>query len=198
MEWLKTIAMYLLLFGLLLEMIEDTKYYKFVKWVAGVILLLQFVRPFAQTQNLWERFQASFLSFDYAMGAERVLEEIYSAGETSQQTVLKTYQEAIYGQIEEILKQYSLELVQASADIGENGEIQKLSVLAAYRTGEEENPGTGRLVIPTVVPVQGMKPEEKEQKKSASPMELYIRDILAEFYRMDANKIEVGIKEAVG
>ena len=46
MEWIRNISLFLVLSGLLLELIADTKYYKFAQWVAGVILLLQFIQPF--------------------------------------------------------------------------------------------------------------------------------------------------------
>ena len=42
MQWIRDIALFLVFSGILLEMIADTKYYKFAKWVAGLILLLQF------------------------------------------------------------------------------------------------------------------------------------------------------------
>ena len=50
-------------------------------------------------------------------------------------------------------------------------------------------------MIPTVVPI---RLEEKgiKEKKIVSPMELYIREVLAEFYQLEENKIEVVIQEA--
>ena len=52
MQWIRDIALFLVFSGILLEMISDTKYYKFAKWVAGMILLLQFLKPLADTENL--------------------------------------------------------------------------------------------------------------------------------------------------
>ena len=43
MEWVCNISLFLVFSGLLLELIADTKYYKFARWVASVILLLQFI-----------------------------------------------------------------------------------------------------------------------------------------------------------
>ena len=77
--------------GLLLELIADTKYYKFARWVAGLILLLQFIQPFTEVETIWERFTASFQSFDYAMGTDKVVEELYQIGEKTETSVLQNY-----------------------------------------------------------------------------------------------------------
>ena len=50
-------------------------------------------------------------------------------------------------------------------------------------------------MIPTVVPVR-LEEKGKKEKKTVSPMELYIREVLAEFYQLEENKIEVVIQEA--
>ena len=48
MQWICNIALFLVLSGIMLELIADTKYYKFARWVAGVILLLQFFKPLTE------------------------------------------------------------------------------------------------------------------------------------------------------
>ena len=48
MQWLGNLALFMLVSGLMLEMIADTKYYKFARFVAGVILLLQFISPITE------------------------------------------------------------------------------------------------------------------------------------------------------
>ena len=64
MQWIRDIALFLVFSGILLETVSDTKYYKFVKWVAGMILLLQFVKPLADTENFGNWFSARLFSFD--------------------------------------------------------------------------------------------------------------------------------------
>lgn len=192
-EWIKNIAMFLVISGLLLEMIAETKYYKFARWVTGVILILQLIQPFVDTQNLWERFLASFRSFDYAIGSERVLEEIYATTDVSAQSVLKSYRESIIGQVETILNQYSIGLVDTEIEIKEDGTLEWLYVLGEYKTKEE-----AFVRIPTVVPVEITKEQWEEEQNVISPMELYLQEILAEFYHVDKNRINVVIQEATG
>ena len=190
MQWICSIALYMVLSGILLEMIADTKYYKFARWVAGVILLLQFIRPVAEAENLWNRFTATLLSFDYAMGADKILEEIYSANLTVENSVLVSYKSSISDQIGQLLYTNGLQLVGTELSVTEFGEIEKLSVTASYLDTEEPVPG---IWIPTVIPVN---PNRESKKNAFSPIELYIRGVLAEFYQIEENKIEVVIQEA--
>ena len=95
MQWICNIALFLVLSGILLEMIADTKYYKFARWVAGTILLLQFLKPLTETGGLWERFMAVFQSFDYALGTDKVLEDIYQVNGQTENSVLEKYKETI-------------------------------------------------------------------------------------------------------
>lgn len=189
MQWVCNIALFLVFSGILLEMIADTKYYKFARWVAGVILLLQFLKPLAETDGLWSRFMAQFQSFDYALGADKILEEIYQVNGQTEGSVLEKYKENISLQINEILQKNGLRLEMAELSVEENGKLEFMKVWARYQDKQKQ---TG-IWIPTVAPVNV---SEEQKKDTVSPLELYIRETLAEFYQMDENKIEVVIQEA--
>lgn len=190
MEWICSIALFLVLSGILLELIADSRYYKFARWVSGVIVILQVIRPFTATGELWQRFASAVHSFNYAVGSERVLEEIYQVNGQTSGKVLQTYKETVAVQIAEILKNNGLLLKETEMEVEDNGKIRSLQVLACYQ--DEPNKKTG-IHVPTVVPVTLKEPVNK---KTVSPMELYIREILAEFYRVEENKIVVVIQEA--
>ncbi len=194
LDWMKGFAMFLVIAGLLLEMISETKYYKFARWVAGVILILQLLRPLADAQNLWERFTTSLQSFDYALGSERVLEEIYSVQGEQTQSVLNSYKESLALQVEKILNSHEIDLSYTEMDIGEDGTLLYLYVCGQYRAEKE----SGSIRIPTVVPIDKISlEEEKEKEPNVSPMEVYLCETLAEFYRVEESRVEVEIKEAV-
>ena len=46
-----------------------------------------------------------------------------------------------------------------------------------------------------IVEIKRVQLKETVKKEVVSPIELYIRDCLSEFYQMDKNKIEVVIQE---
>jgi len=189
MQWICNIAMFLVFSGILMELIADTKYYKFARWVAGVILLLQFLKPLTELEGIQGKFDTIFRSFDYALGTDRVLEEIYAVEGQTEHSVLAEYKEGISRQIDGILQKNGLKLVQTELSVEKDGRIQKMWVEAEYLDGTEDR----SLRIPTVVPV---RIGEETKKPVISPLELYIRETLAEFYQTDENNVIVVIEEA--
>ena len=189
MQWIRDIALFLVFSGILLEIISDTKYYKFAKWVAGTILLLQFVKPFSDTDNFGNRLFSGVLSLDYALGTDRVLEEIYETDEWTEGSVLMSYKKKISEQIDVMLRKNGLRLFRADMSVAEDGGLQELYVLAVY----EDRAQVTEILIPTVMPV---RLKEEQKNNAVSPMELYIRKLLAEFYGIDENRVEVIIQEA--
>ena len=189
MQWVCNISVFLVISGIVLELIADTKYYKFARWVAGIILLLQFLKPFTATEEMKEQFMAMFGSFSYALDTERILEEIYEADEQAETSVLKEYKESIMLQTDRVLRKNGLKLVQAELSVENDGTIKYLKVWSEYLDGTER----GEIQIPLVAPVQI---GEETKKETVSPLELYIRDTLAKFYQIEEKSVEVIIREA--
>jgi len=189
MQWICNIAMFLVLSGILLELIADTKYYKFAKWVTGVLLLLQFLQPIREIEDIRNRFAANFTSFDYALGTDRVVEDIYRMEEQTENSVQLAYKKTIAKQIDRKLQDNGLKLMEAEITVAEEGNIEKMRILATYLDGTKER----EVLIPTVVPV---RIDEEPKKTTVSPLELYIRELLAECYQIEENKLEVVIQNA--
>lgn len=189
MKWICSMALFLMLSGILLELIADTKYYKFARWVAGVIFLTQLLRPVTETGETGERFTSMVSSFHYAVSSDRIVEEIYQADGQTSGRVLTTYKETLTAQIAEILEKNGLILSAVKIEVEDNGKISSLTVLAFYQDQKKEETV---IAVPTVAPVSLSEPLKKE---TVSPMELYIRKTLAEFYQVEENKIVVVIQE---
>lgn len=189
MKWICSMALFLMLSGILLELIADTRYYKFARWVAGVIFLTQLLKPFTENGEIGERFASIFSSFHYAVSSDRIVEEIYQADGQTSGRVLTTYKETLTAQIAEILKNNGLILSAVKIEVEDNGKISSLTVLAFYQDQKKEETV---IAVPTVAPVSLSEPLKKE---TVSPMELYIRETLAEFYQVEENKIVVVIQE---
>lgn len=134
-------------------------------------------------------FYTIFGSFDYVLGTDRILEEIYEADKQTEHTVLSEYKAGIAEQMNRILQKNGLKLEQTEVSVAEDGTIEHIWIQAEYMDGTEQK----ERLIPTVVPV---RIGEEPVKKTVSPLELYIREVLAEFYQMEENNVEVVIREA--
>ena len=103
--------------------------------------------------------------------------------------MLTEYKAQIGVQIDRILQKNGLELVQTELSVANDGTVEKMQVWAAYLDGKEAE----AVLVPTVVPV---RIGEERKENTVSPLELYIRELLAEFFRIEENNIEVIIQEA--
>jgi len=190
MRWITGVAMFLLLSELLLELIADTKYARFARWVSGVIVLFLFVFPLLEGGQLTEQFKHSVQSFRFSIGTERIPQELYLTENSMENSVYLSYRSAIEEQIADLLAENQLLVEKTEIRIMENGELEALFVEARFLDGTNQN---NTIVIPTIVPVEV---GGQRNQNMVSPMELYIQNLLAEFYRLDGNKIEVVINEA--
>lgn len=189
MEWLKEIAVFMVVAGLLLEMIAETKYYRFAKWVSGIVLMVLFIKPFVKSEDIREKFFLFVKSFDYGMDSGKILDRIYEVEETEGERIVEVYKKTMEEQIDRILIQYGVKLISLEPEIAQNGTILGLAVYGEYIT--EEVQGT-QIVIEKIKQIGETKESKQETR---SPLELAIRDYLASFYCLDVNNVEVEIRE---
>lgn len=90
--------------------------------------------------------------------------------------------------MDHILKNNGLRLSGTKISVAEDGSLQELFVLAVYEDQKEER----EILVPTVSPIRLQEPPKQD---AVSPMELYIRELLASVYGMDESKVEVMIQE---
>ena len=103
MEYIKQIAFFMVFSGIVLELTTDTKYHKFSEWVIGILLILKLVRPWIEEKPVWEQFLYRFASFEYALGADEITEQLFSAEERVERSVRSAYEETLTAQIEHLL-----------------------------------------------------------------------------------------------
>ena len=118
-----------------------------------------------------------------------MLEEIYQVNGQTENAVLETYKQTISEQVDQILQKNGLYLIRAELSVKTDGSIQRMQIRASYLDGS----GKKEILVPTIMPVQI---REEEKQDMATPLELYIREVLTEFYQLEENKIEVVIQEA--
>lgn len=198
LDWIRNLAMFLVFSGLLLEMTAETKYDKFIRYGVGILLLLQVIRPIADAQGLWDKVLTKIQSLEYTVGSEKILDKLYETSELGYQTVEDKYKEAITAQVEKILDRHEIELLYTEIELKEDGSLGRLLVRGEYRTEKKEE---GSISIPTVRPIEPVRTEEEREEEirteeKNSPLRLYLRKTLAEFYQVDENRIEVVIQEA--
>ncbi len=194
MTYIKEIAFFMVFSGILLELTADTKYHKFSEWVIGLLLILKLVKPWMEDRPIWEQFLYRFSSFEYVLGVDEVTEQLFSAEEAVERSVRSAYEETLNAQIEHLLHGSRLTLVAASYEFEERtGELKQMAITAAYQTSKEETEEGQIQIRPVEKVVIGER--EEQQLEVITPMELYVKNLLADFYQMPADNINVNIRE---
>lgn len=195
LEYIKEIAFFMVFSGILLELTADTKYHKFSEWVVGLLLILKLVKPWMEGEPVWEQFLYRFASFEYALGVDEVTEQLFSAEEAVGRSVQSAYEETLNAQIEHLLHNSRLTLVAASYEFEERtGELKQMAITAVYQMSREEAEEEGQIQIRPIEKVV-VGEREEQQPEVITPMELYIKNMLADFYQLSADNINVSIRE---
>lgn len=195
MEYVKGIAFFMVFAGIILELISGTKYQKFGEWVVGILLILQIIKPFINEEQIWEQFVYRFTSFEYVMQEENISDRIILGEQQMSDSVRNSYEDTLREQIANLLQKNSLTLQKAVFEISEtSGELQKISVWAGYQTTEEMEPE--RIEISDIPPIViGDDIEEIETPDVITPLEIYIKNLLSDFYNLTADNINISIQE---
>lgn len=193
MNYIKEIAFFMVFSGIILELTADTKYHKFSEWVVGLLLILKLIKPWMEHEPIWEQFLYRFASFEYVLGMDEVTEQLFSAEEAVERSVQSAYEETLNAQIEHLLHNSKLTLVAASYEFEERtGELKRMAITAVYQMGREE--AENQIQIRPIENVV-IGEREEQQLEVITPMELSIKKMLADFYQLSVDNINVNIRE---
>lgn len=197
MEYIKQIAFFMVFTGIVLELTADTKYHKFSEWVVGILLILQIVKPWLTKDVVWEQFTYRLASFDYVLGGNETPGSLFAAEEDVERLVRLEYEKTLTAQIGKLLEANKLTLLSASYEMEEaTGELQNITVTAEYQTSPEDSRTQIKVEqMEQVTPVTVGEEAAEEVPEVVTPMEVYVKQLLADFYGIPAEYISVKIQE---
>lgn len=76
-EWLKNLSAYLLLVHMVINILPNEEYRKYIRFFCGLVLIVMLVTPLFQLFNLEADFKEIYHSIEY----KNVIEELEKAGE---------------------------------------------------------------------------------------------------------------------
>lgn len=197
MEMIRQLAFFMIFSGIMLELVAGTKYQKFVEWVVGLLLILQLAALLAGEGGLWEKFLYRLRSFEYSIQKEAAFEKIVAGEEQAEASVRAAYESVLQEQLSQILKKEQLVVEQVKFYFGETGtELRGLMVLARAEQKKEENSdGQERVTIRRIGPVSLEQVPARTEQKLLTPREIYLTELLSDFYQLSEEHIYVSIQE---
>ncbi|MCD7955771.1 MAG: stage III sporulation protein AF [Lachnospiraceae bacterium] len=140
-EWIKTVSASICIMTILVHLIPDGRFAKYVRFYAGLLIFFMIILPVLEllgTEGELERYlQLEFLKEDYYDL------ETAAAGlaDLKNDQILEAFQEELTRQISEVAEAYGLQVASTEIDFGEDGysiDSIALKVEAADDKTEEE------------------------------------------------------------
>ncbi|MBH1940201.1 stage III sporulation protein AF [Mobilitalea sibirica] len=200
-EWIKNIVIYMILNTIIMNLLGNSSYKKYVSIVSGMILVLIVVSPIMRFLKIDEKMDFYIRSNDFTVEASAFKNDLQRMEEKQMQQIFAEYKDRIKEQVKVILSAEELYLV--SFDITFNldtqsstfGEIQRMDITATGTKSEEEK--SSKIIIEEVEisDIKSALQKEKEvSQKVPSPAEINIKIKLSDFYNIGADNINISIQ----
>lgn len=206
-SWLKSVVIFMIFLTILSNLLGKSDFKKYVNLTTGLLLVLVTVNPILKFISSDKGFDYFYDSINLQMESTEVANEMKDAKENQQKEIINEYKRKIEEQMEQLLKERDLNLLSSEIIIDEDSNseeyahIKRIQVDATYLAVTKESESkVAKVVIPEIE--IGVDREqnntEKENKgrdvRFLSPMEIQIRNMLAEFYHILPDNIEVRIQ----
>jgi len=107
-EWIRNIVIYVVLNTIIMNLLGNSSYKKYVSIVSGMILVLIVITPVIKLLQLEPNFNFFFKSNDFAIEASEFEMELRQMEEEQVSMIFKEYEQKIKNQVEEILLEKTL------------------------------------------------------------------------------------------
>ncbi len=200
-QWMRNILIFIITVTVLFQLIEKTSYRKYAGFVTGMILILLIVKPLLSVSGKDQGFWYLLESYDYLFEVEDNSEALIGAQDTRNSIILEEYKEALKKQTERLLNQKGLTILSMDAEFEDSlskanyGALKSLQVIAAYQKDFEKTKEEKKVAIDKIVVEIGEKKKEKSSALELSPLALSTKNLLADFYNLDAQHIHITIQE---
>ena len=200
-EWVRNIVIFLILNTIIMNLLGNSGYKKYVSIVSGMILLLIVVSPLLKLLNIDEILDYYLNTNIYQTDVSDFQNKLMIMENKQKDVVFAGFKDRIRQQVADMLEEESLYLYEMEAIINKDaksdsfGEIESLSISAGYL--EDDGIPVHMINIERIViadkEVDGNIKDSI--KKLLSPMEIQIKKRLSDFYNMKQDNINISIKE---
>ncbi len=200
-QWMRNILIFIIAVTVLFQLIEKTSYRKYAGFVTGMILILLIVKPLLSVSGKDQGFWYLLESYDYLFEVEDNSEALIGAQDTRNSIILEEYKEVLKKQTERLLNQKGLTILSMDAEFEDSlskanyGALKSLQVIAGYQKDSSKTKEERKVAIDKIVVEIGEKKKEKSNSSELSPLALSTKNLLADFYNLDAQHIHITIQE---
>ncbi len=197
-NWIRNVVIYMILNAIIMNLLGNKSYKKYVSIVSGMILVLIIISPLMNYMDLEDTLDYYLQANDFSVETSEFKNDLNRMEEAQSDAIFAEYEEKIRLQVEGMLQEEKLKLVSFDLTIDKNtkhstfGEILQMDISAEMEKSEEED---DHLFVDKIdiVSIRINEWEEKNAADPPSPMEINIKNKLADFYNIEQVNINISI-----
>lgn len=199
--WIKNIIVYMILNTIIMNLLGNSSYKKYVSIVSGMILVLIVVSPLMNVMELEDNLDYYLEANDFAVETSDFQNDLQRMEEKQSDAIFSEYQEKIKKQVDNMLREDGIYLVTFDINLDRDitsetfGDILRMDITASVEP-QESSVMSQRLSVEVIdkIEIKISKEEEASAVYVPSPMEINIKKRLSDFYNIEPNNINVSIQ----
>lgn len=199
--WIKNIVIYMILNTIIMNLLGNSSYKKYVSIVSGMLLVLIVISPLIRLLKIDDKLDYFFQSNNFAIEASDFKNSLFLMEQKQSEAVFADYKDKIKRQVEKILLNENVYVndFQVSFDMDVNsrsfGEILKMNIKASEKKEEikEKSINSVNEIVISPIVINGQK-EKSIVENLPSPSEINIKNRLSDFYNIEPDNINISIQ----
>ncbi|MDF2539855.1 MAG: putative rane protein [Herbinix sp.] len=199
-SWVRNVVIYMILNTIIMNLLGNNSYKKYVSIVSGMILVLIVISPLISIMKLDERLDFFILSNEFAIESSDFQNSLYQMEEEQRDAVFSEYKAKLESKVEKLLAEEGVYLISFeltfNQDVGNLsfGEILGMDITAGMNE-VENNPKHILSIDEIEIDRINLDGQVKESEESLpSPMEINIKNKLSDFYYIEPGNINISIQ----
>ncbi len=183
-EWVRSLVFYLILMTMLLNLLPDKKYEKYLRLFTGMVFILLVFGPFADLTGLKERLAGSFEKLTYQNDVKLLQKELEAAQGERLHRLLQSYQKAVENDLALMAEGSSVECVSTEAILDMEPGSERFGSLKEVRLLVKPEGGTG----------EPGTDGQKEKRILANREIVRLKKRIGEYYGLEEGKITIHLE----
>lgn len=199
--WIRNIVIYMIINTIVMNLLGNKSYKKYVSIVSGMILVLIVISPLIKLMNLEANLDYFIEANDFAVETSNFKNDLSQMEEQQVDIIFAEYKEKIRTHVEELLSKEKVKVESFRVQFDQEptsttfGEMIQMDIAARMENNEDE--GEKRSLQIEDIEVSKIIIGEngnKNEENVPSPLEIEIKNQLSDFYNMEQDNIIISIQ----
>lgn len=199
--WIKNILVYMIINTIVMNLLGNKSYKKYVGIVSGMILVLIVISPVIRLMKLEDNLDYYLQANEYSIETSGFMNDLAHMEKEQSALVFGEYRDKLRLQVEQLLSEEKVTLKSFEVILDEEpssatfGEIRSMSLTAIMKGDEEDKDNK----VPAVEDIDNIRirirdADGSEGDNVPSPTEILIKNKLADFYNIEQGNINISVQ----